>query len=332
MELINKYGKDNIDFIFCDTGCEDDDTYRFIRDCAVNFDINITCLKLIMPPEAGQGATYKVCTVHDIKRDHFAWKQLTSKYGNPFMPAGKFCTQQMKGVIYSKYCNDTYGRGNYYTWIGYRFEEGNRIWGKNTSNMLGKIGLDNIEKTEFYLECKKGNKTSALERYIDSGLDREDYEKVSSLVDRALDKIEKTKFRFLPELSTLDKNGVIAWWSSKDFDLRIDKHLMNCLFCIEKPTAVVMLAIKDRPREAAEFLEVLENRDVAVKIKKNGDSRDNSTMYRKGVTFRWMYNKAQSMDREELLEMSRIGQELANKNPCSSGECNPFTDLDDVDR
>ncbi len=69
-ELIRTQGKKNVDLIFCDTGAEDDDTYRFIRDSERMLGIKITCLKLVMPKEKGKGCNYKICTTADIKRDY----------------------------------------------------------------------------------------------------------------------------------------------------------------------------------------------------------------------------------------------------------------------
>lgn len=323
-ELIKKYGKDNVDLLFCDTGAEDDDTYRFVRDAEKELGIKITCLKLVMPKEKGKGCDYKVCTTKDIKRDYFAWKQLSHKYGNPFVPGGKFCTNEMKTQIFKKYCNYKYGAGNFYTWLGYRFEEGNRIWGKFASGVLGNLGFTNIEKTEFYLECLSGGVESLLDDHFPSMFPDEKDENKKAHIRKSIATIKSKNFRFMSEICRFDKGDVIASWKGNPIDLAIDEHLHNCQFCMEKPMGTVMLAIKDRPSDAKEFLSVVESSDVASKPdrKHAGD-----VIYRNGTTFRFLYNKAMNTSREELLQMSRLGKELAKKNPCSSGECSPFSDL-----
>jgi hypothetical protein len=325
--LLEAFGREQVDAVFCDTGCEDEDTYRFIRDCAENFGIEITCLRLVMPKKKGEGCQYEVISIDEIGQNYFAWKQLTAKYGNPFIPGGKFCTQQMKGEIFKKYCNDTYGQEGYYTWIGYRFEEGNRIWGEEASNALGRLGMSNTEKTEFYLECLCGNVDSLLDDYYPALFPSEQDEKEKDKIKKALKVLAEKKFRFLPELCKHTKPMVNAWWAEKSFDLTIEDHLSNCLFCGEKPHAVIMLAIKDRPFAAKRFLAIVESDEVAVKVKKTGEIRDNMIMYRNGVTFRQLYEKAMKTPREELLNMSILGKSLAKKNPCSLGECSPFGDL-----
>lgn len=320
-EVIKKYGKENVDLIFCDTGAEHPDTYRFVRDSEKELGVKVTCLKLVMPKDVGIGASYNVCSTSEIKQDYYAWMQLTSKYGNPYMPGGKFCTDQMKTIIFKKYCTDTYGKGDFYTWLGYRYEEGNRIWGKVASGILGKLGMNNIEKTEFYLSCLESNVDGILNEYYPSMFPNPEDDAEKLLIKKALKTISDKNYRFMPELCKFDKGDVIAWWSNKDTDLNIEEHETNCVFCIEKPHAVIMLAIKDNLEMAKEFLNVVESSSVANKPNRKEES---NVMYRDGVTFRWLYEKAINTPREEILYMSRMGQRLAKKNTCSSGECSPF--------
>lgn len=323
-EVIKKYGAKNVDLIFCDTGAEDDDTYRFIRDSEKMLGMKITCLKLVMPKEKGKGCDYKACTTADIKKDYESWNQLTHKYGNPYVPGGKFCTDQMKTQIFKKYCNDKYGKGGFYTWLGYRYEEGQRIWGKVASNVLGKVGMSNTEKTEFYLSCISGSVDALLDEYFPSMFPSDCDLVEKNHIKKALKTIKNKNFRFLSELSSLNKDGVIAWWSGNEFDLKIDEHLGNCIFCMEKPSGTVMLAIKDRPTDAKEFLKVVESEDVA---QKENRKRSGDIMYRDGASFRWLYEKAMATSREEILKLSVIGKKLAKKNTCRSGECSPFGEI-----
>lgn len=320
-ELIKRFGKENVDLIFCDTGAEDKDTYRFVRDAEKLHGIKITCLKLVMPKEVGKGCQYKVCSADDIGQDYFAWEQLTSKYGNPFIPGGKFCTNEMKTEIYKKYCKDKYGKGNFYTWLGYRYEEGNRIWGRDASNVLGGLDLSNTEKTEFFLGCLAGNTEKLLDDYFPSMFPSSEDEKQKNHIRKSLKTTKSKNLRYMVEVCELRKEGVIMWWSGNEFDLKIDDHLGNCIFCMEKPPGTVMLAIKDRPEDAKRFLAIVESDSVA--IKENRKKRPD-VMYRGDTTFRWLYEKAQKHTRGEVLQMSRSGKALAKKNVCSGGECSPF--------
>ena len=329
LAVIERFGVENVELIFCDTGAEHDDTYRFIRDAEADIGVKITCLKLILPKESGVGARYRVCTTDDICRDYYAWKQNSHKYGNPFFPSGKICTDQMKTQIFKKYCADAYGKGNFYTWIGYRVEEGNRIWGKDASNALGKLGMTNTEKTEFYLSCVSGNIDDLLSDHYPEMFPDESDDKQKDCIKRAFNAVTDKNFRFMPEVSLMNKGDVIASWKMNPKDLKIEEHLTNCIFCGEKPDAVVMLAIKDEPEAALEFLSVVESEEVPVKVKRDGTVRSRLGMYRGEITFRQLYDKAMSLPRKDILIMSRMGQKLAKKNPCSSGECSPFGDIHD---
>ena len=322
IELHKAFGEENCVHVFCDTGCEDEDTYRFIRDAARELSINLKCIRLVMPIEHGVGATYEEISIDEIGQNLFAWKQMSAKYGNPYKPGGKFCTQQMKSIIFKKYCDDKFGKNGYYTWIGYRYEEGNRVWGDRASKLLGKIGLTNEEKTDLYLECKELGFDVAIDPHYPN-LFAGWHDKEKEELRKAYSRIEKSNYRFLCELARIGKDFVKELASSFWFDLTIDEHLMNCLFCIEKPVAVVMLAIKDRPKEALVFLLALESKEVATKERK----KDPLVMYRDGSTFRQLYEKAMSMSREEILEMSRLGKRMIKRNPCQSGECSAIVDI-----
>lgn len=324
--VMDEFGKENCAFIFCDTGAEHDDTYRFIRDAKKSLGIEIICLKAVMPE--GKGVTWMEVSTDEIGRDYFAWNQITSRYGNPYMPGGKFCTQQMKGEVFKRYCDNKFGIGSYYTWIGYRHEEGNRIWGKDASLVLGKFGLNNIEKTDFYLECLS-NESAAIDSLFPSLICDEVEEKQRKTIAKALRTIRSKNFRFMPEVCNYQKPDVIAWFSDKDYSLEIEEHKTNCLFCIEKPHGTLMLTIKDCPIEAREFLSIVERDDLPVKVKRSGDIRNQQKMYRQGLSFRDLYDKAQELSRDEILEISRLGKKLARKNLCSSGECSPFGDVHD---
>lgn len=326
-KLIEKFGRENVDFVFCDTGAEHPDTYRFIRDTEKYFDIKVTCLKLVLSKEAGVGASYKIVDSSEIKQDYYAWKQLTHKYGNPFIPGGKTCTDQMKSVVHKLYCNDKYGKGNYFTWIGYRYEEGNRIWGKKASDVLGKAGLDNKDKADFYIESFSVGMDTLLDDLFPSMFPSEEDDEKKDIIRKAMNNIDKKKFRFLPLLSKSTKSEIKSNCKKLEHKLNIDPHLTNCVFCPEKPHAVVMLAIKDEPEMAEEFLSIVESSEVPEKIKRDGSVRPKLEMYRNRITFRQLYEKAMRHTREEIASMSRIGVEISNKNPCSSGECSPFGDI-----
>lgn len=182
--------------IFMDTGAEHPKTYEFIRNFSRNFDVDITCLRVIPNQEMRKASTYEKLSVEQIGPDLEPWRRMLRKYGHPYV-GGAFCTDRMKTVPFTKYCNEMYGKGNYERWLGIREDEPNRL----------------------------GNRGPG--------------------------------FHYLADISDFDKQDVIDWWSVQDFDLGIQEHLGNCVFCIKKSLQKVALATKDEPELANEFIDAI---------------------------------------------------------------------------
>ena len=67
-------------------------------------------------------------------------------------------------------------------------------------------------------------------------------------------KSKKTKeIRYLAELSNINKAGVKEWWSKQAFDLQLEEHLGNCVFCIKKATVKLIRAAQQEPEMAKAF-------------------------------------------------------------------------------
>lgn len=130
--------KEDLDvrYIYMDTGAEHPKTYEFIKNVVSHWSINLTCLRVVVNPELGQGNSYEVIPVSEIKHDLEPWKAIVKKYGLPY-PAGAFCTREMKFNPVTKYCKDNFDE--YTTWIGIRVDEQNRLRLKDGINYLADI-------------------------------------------------------------------------------------------------------------------------------------------------------------------------------------------------
>ena len=73
------------------------------------------------------------------------------------------------------------------------------------------------------------------------------------------------RIRYLAEISDFTKEDVIDWWGDQNFDLEIDEHLGNCVFCYKKSTKKVALATKDEPEMAKKFIEMVNMDDIAMR-------------------------------------------------------------------
>jgi len=68
---------------------------------------------------------------------------------------------------------------------------------------------------------------------------------------------ERPNYKYLAEISDFEKSDVIYWWRERSFDLGIQEHLGNCIFCIKKSVNKVALAAKDEPEKWKEWSEML---------------------------------------------------------------------------
>jgi len=136
--MIGKFGRDNVDFIFMDTGAEHPKTYEFIRKVNDEFRLNLVCLRGDFSRPLGGGVYYNIVDINEIKQDLKPFKEMTSKYGVPYT-GGMFCTDRMKLKPFKKYCDDTYGKKNYETWLGIRADEPRRLTPKPFIKYMAEI-------------------------------------------------------------------------------------------------------------------------------------------------------------------------------------------------
>ena len=156
IEAIELFGIENVDVVSMDTGAEHPMTYEFIRKfhdyILDSYDLEITYLRTNFEAPLGQGNGYHVLSVDKIKPDLKPFKYMIKKYGTPYI-GGMFCTDRMKLVPFTKYCNEKYGRGNYETWLGIRADEPKRLTPKKGIRYLAEISdFEKEDILEFWSE------------------------------------------------------------------------------------------------------------------------------------------------------------------------------------
>ena len=232
IEVLKRYP--DAEVIYMDTGAEHPKTYEFIRNFAEMFGINITCLRVVPNPEMRKASTYEILSVGEIGPDLEPWRRMLRKYGHPYV-GGAFCTDRMKTVPFTKYCDEKYGKGNYERWLGIRCDEPKRL----------------------------GNRGPG--------------------------------FHYLADISDFEKQDILEWWSQQSFDLGIEEHLGNCVFCIKKSLQKVALAAKDEPKLAEEFWQMIQDED----------KKDDKVMYRSNRSLGEVIALFGSEDRAELAARMR---------------------------
>lgn len=137
----------NVTYVFMDTGAEHPATYDFIRNVVDYFGIELVTLKCVINPELGKGTTYRVVSIDDIGYDLTVFTNMVNKYGNPYIPGGNFCTDQLKSITYRKWVDDHFKGEEITSWIGIRIDEKRRL--KKKPNVRYLAELSAMEKPDI---------------------------------------------------------------------------------------------------------------------------------------------------------------------------------------
>lgn len=155
--MIEKFGRENVDFVFMDTGFEHPATYDFVKNVNTYLDLNLVCLRGDFGTPLGGGVGFKIIDINDCGQDLSPFSEMMGKYGVPYF-GGMFCTDRMKLKPFKKYCEDKYGKDGYETWLGIRVDEPKRLANKKGIKYLADISdfdkqdiLDYWKEMPFYL-------------------------------------------------------------------------------------------------------------------------------------------------------------------------------------
>jgi 3'-phosphoadenosine 5'-phosphosulfate sulfotransferase (PAPS reductase)/FAD synthetase len=259
--------QENITYLFSDTGAEHPETYRFLRNMVKHWGIEITCLRVVITDKIGVGPTYEQVDLKDCKPDLKPFLDMCMKHGTPTIGA-PHCSDKIKTIPAVKYCDDTFGPGNYIQWLGMRVDEPGRI--RQTKEQLDLFGA----KTSIRKEHKQ--------------------------------------VRYLADISDYTKPDILDWWSKQPFDLGIDEHLGNCLFCIKKDTKKVALAAKDEPEMANQFINMIATDGMRFPAARE---TPREVMYRGSMSLEGIIEAYKDMSRDELAMRIKYGKSY------DSGHC-----------
>ena len=313
--MIDKFGRDNVDFVFMDTGAEHPKTYEFIKNVNREFGLNLTCLRLKINPELGKGNSYSVVSINDIKPDLKPFKDMISKYGVPYI-GGMFCTDRMKLTPFKKYCDDVYGKNNYETWLGIRFDEPSRIIGGNKKKSLSaykqlKInGLSDEAVSLLYVNLRLG--IIGLENIKIDDLSKE-------LIIKRMTQLNKENLHYMAEVSDFDKQDILNYWSKMPFDLDLNEWSGNCEFCPKKSDLKLAASQRDSPESYINYVDMLYSDSVRV----DNNTGHWSKMYRGKQSLESLIAKFDGSTGEEIKARIRGGK-MIDKNSCSES-CEVFS-------
>lgn len=139
--------------------------------------------------------------------------------------------------------------------------------------------------------CTDRMKTVPFIKYCDEHFGRGNYTTwLGMRIDEPKRTSPKPGIRYLAEISDFEKQDVIEWWKEQPFDLEIQEHLGNCVFCIKKSLQKVALATKDEPEMATQFIQTLQD----------FDAKPDKVMYRSNTSLEQVIALFSDTGRDEL--------------------------------
>ena len=118
----------DIAITFANTGCEHDNTLKFINDCDKHFGWGVAWVEANVNPEKGIGTTATIVDYQTASRKGEPFEAVIEKYGisNAGMPQ---CNSRLKVEVLYAHLRDNIGwkKGTYWTAIGIRSDEIDRV-------------------------------------------------------------------------------------------------------------------------------------------------------------------------------------------------------------
>lgn len=116
----------DIAVVFANTGKEREETLDFVHECDIRFGFDTIWIEAVINPVRGEGTRAKVVDYHSADRSGRVFEEMIKKYGIP-NTSFLHCTRELKTNAITSYVRDQLGWKNYYTAIGIRSDEIDRI-------------------------------------------------------------------------------------------------------------------------------------------------------------------------------------------------------------
>lgn len=122
-QIMKRYSKNRLVFVFANTGQENEETLEFVDKCDKHFDLNVVWVEAVVQPE-GVGTTHRIVDYETASRNGEPFEAVMAKYGisNKAYP---HCTRELKRMPIHSYMRSI--ADDYYTAIGIRADEYRRV-------------------------------------------------------------------------------------------------------------------------------------------------------------------------------------------------------------
>lgn len=174
--------------------------------------------------------------------------------------------------------------------------------------------------------CTDRLKTTPMLKYLNATYGKGNYTNwLGMRIDEKRRLKQKPGIKYLAEISIMEKNDILGWWEQMPFDLDINEHLGNCVFCFKKGTTKIALAIKDEPLLAAEFASMLSSPKVRDFSQKRGLPKN--VIYRGSLSLEGISKMYADTDRDYLFKSLKSSKRY-DTNSCSESCEIDFDQLD----
>ena len=121
-----KYGYENIVFVFANTGLESERTLEFVEKCDKHFQLNVQWIEAEVIYEYKKGTRFYMTNFDEASRNGEPFEAVIKKYGIPNQ-ANPQCTRELKGAPISAFGKQYFNGEKYHTAIGIRNDEIDRM-------------------------------------------------------------------------------------------------------------------------------------------------------------------------------------------------------------
>lgn len=122
----NKKDEFDMIFVFANTGQENEETLQFVEKCSISFGFPVVWVEAKVIDENRKGTEFNLVDFYSADRDGKPFESVIKKYGIP-NASFKHCSRELKAAPIHKYAKSVWGKENYYTAIGIRSDEFDRV-------------------------------------------------------------------------------------------------------------------------------------------------------------------------------------------------------------
>jgi len=133
--LENKQDEYNMVCVYANTGEETEETLEFVDKCDKEFNMNLVWVESKVHKEMGTGTTHRIVDFETAARNGEPFEEIISKFGIPNQ-AFSHCTRELKLRPIHSYIKRSLGWKKYWTAIGIRADEVDRVSADYKKNRL----------------------------------------------------------------------------------------------------------------------------------------------------------------------------------------------------